>query len=1349
MGNVNYGILHNHSEFSVRDSSMSIKQLFERAKELNAPAVALTDHGILAGIIDFMRAGEEYGIKAIPGIEAYFTPDGEANTKERRHLILMAKDLDGYHAICRAVYHSYQYIIKDEPCVDFKILRETFGPGTPAHGHVIATSACANGVLAAILLEDVELKKSVERLERQRDKYHPIDDEVSDAVYHEESLAKEIEKMIQLREDLTSKSKINLAGYRRRLKTLSPEDPDYEKVQNELDEATKCKEGALAELAEVKRNIANKKREKSAYSKSIEKLKQSAERWASVNERIEEILSAGQGEKVLYEKAKSACSEFVDIFGAGNFYVELQYHHVEKEELVMPQLARIAQELEVPVVAANDAHYATNSYEDIRRRTIVAAMRFNKPVEEDVEGYGELYIRDDEELLKALSEVVPEEIAHKAIENIGQIVNACDVKMAHGKHYPVFPVGPDGETASVRLRRLAIEGIPKRYPGGKWTEEMNERMEYELRIIDSMGYSDYICIVQDFLDYGRRLGYDCPEGVGYAIGPGRGSGVGSIVCYLTGITSVDPIRYGLLFERFLNPERVSMPDIDSDFSQEVRERVIEYVRDKYKSKDPAIRDGAEPICSIITKNTMSAKLAIRNTARVTNIPVSIADEMSRQVPTKPHVIIDDIPNLQEQCDKNPVVRQLIADAKLVEGITINYGVHAAGVIIADNGDVGEYVPLYRNITKGKATGPWVAQLDMGQCEGDAGLLKMDFLGLSNLDIITDTLRRIKRNYNEVIDIENLPEEPEVFAQIFASANTDSVFQFESGGMKDMLRQFQPNSMEDIVLLVAAYRPGPMQYIPDIIKVKQGKMRPRYICNGLKEILDSTYGYPIYQETVMQIFNKIGGCSLGESDIIRRAMSKKKLSVLTDPKTNYQGKIIDGLIAHGATKADADEFWEQLLEFANYAFNKSHAAAYATISYMTAWLKYHYPAEYMCSVMSRTEFSKLPLLVANCRKMGLKIAPPNINASQNGFVNEERTILYGLGNIKGIGNSGAQIVQERSERGVFISVKDFVTRMLSGPYAAAYDRGMMESLIMAGAFDTFCDGNRASLLASIDEFATLTKRKLEKDKILQERTQALETQRENGASVQALKKAELLVSNAAKAQKTANELYTMHSFIFCPEDQSKKLADEFNLLGVYLSGNPFSEYSDAAGKVRGRVAVSDAILRRGYDIFTVCGMVKSLELRQRNKDGAPFAIFTLFDDTGEIEAKCFTKAYAMCGSAIQNDAALKITCRVSIDKRTDESGNEVETGVYLSVDNAELLQRNKNERILAVGGSVIDWFENLNAVKDFQAANGYELLFSDSVDLIQRKTGLIVSVDILNADLPGLCFKKIVLDRNAS
>lgn len=567
MGKAKYGILHNHTEFSVRDSAMSIDRLFERAKELEAPAVALTDHGILTGIIDFMKAGERYGVKPIPGIEAYFIPDGEALSKgekntvpaKAQHLVLMAKDLQGYHAICKAVYLSYRYIVRDNPCMDFDILQRVFGPGSEGHDHVIATSACVGGPLASILLEDEMLKQSTEKLIRQRDKYHPVDNEVVDAVFKEEQFASEIDALIKKREELTEAAKVNLNGLKRKLKAMKPEDADYAKAEQELADATKAKEDASTALTEVKREIAEKKRAKSAYSKSIAAMKSSAEKWVSIDDKINAVLASGSGDEALYQKATEACKKLNDIFGEGNFYIELQHHHITNEKKVMPLLAKMAGELNIPVVAANDAHYATRTYDDVRARSLVAAMRFNKEVEEDVEGYGELYMRDDDELLSALSEIIDPAIAKRAIENIGVVVDACNVEMTHGTHYPVFPT-TDGETAEMRLRRLATEGISKRYPGKAWTKEYEERMEYELGVIQSMGYSDYLCIVQDFLEYGRKLGYECPEKIGYTIGPGRGSGVGSIVCYLTGITSVDPMRYGLLFERFLNPERVSMPE---------------------------------------------------------------------------------------------------------------------------------------------------------------------------------------------------------------------------------------------------------------------------------------------------------------------------------------------------------------------------------------------------------------------------------------------------------------------------------------------------------------------------------------------------------------------------------------------------------------------------------------------------------------------------------------------------------------------------------------------------------------------------------------------------------------------
>lgn len=778
-------------------------------------------------------------------------------------------------------------------------------------------------------------------------------------------------------------------------------------------------------------------------------------------------------------------------------------------------------------------------------------------------------------------------------------------------------------------------------------------------------------------------------------------------------------------------------DIDSDLAPEVRERVIDYVREKYRSADPKVREDGTPICSIITKGTMAARAAIRNVARVTNIPDSIADELANLVPKEPHAKIDDIPDLEKRCTESHVVRKLITDAKLVEGTTINYGVHAAGVIIADNGDVGEYAPLYRNITKNQATGPWVAQLDMGQCENDAGLLKMDFLGLINLDVITDTLRRVYRNYGTRIDVENLPEEPEVFRDIFAAGNTDSVFQFESDGMKRMLREFRPTSMEDLILLVAAYRPGPMDDIPKIIKSKFGKEVPKYIADGLEEILAPTYGYPIYQEQVMQIFNRVADFSLGESDIIRRAMSKKKLAVLTDPKTDYKGKFIEGLKRHGANEEDANDFWERLLAFASYAFNKSHAAAYATISYMTAWLKYHYTAEYMCSVMMRTNFEKLPKLVNVCRKSGLRIAPPDINRSQDGFINEENSILFGFGDIKGVGNAGTYIVAEREARGAFHSVKDFVMRMLSNENSAGYDRGVMEALIKAGAFDAFCDHNRSSLLNSIDEYTAAAKKLVEKRNQFATRSAALEKLRAEGATADAIKKAERSLASCEKALTVASEVCSQHNFIITHEDVSKRLEAEYELLGMYVSGNPFSVYTDAAAKVRNRTDIVD-VGQYGEGWMTkVCGVIKDLRVLQRKKDGMPFAAFTLFDESGEVDVKCFVKSYEKYSEYIDEGAAITVAGKTRLDSYTADDGSTIEKGVYITAEEIAPLRRNSNERIIFVGASVLDYTENEAKIREYESASGCAAFFVDAVDGQLRALDFLVAKDIVDAKLHGL------------
>ena len=1325
---IQYGVLHNHSEFSVKDSAMTLTAMFERAKELDAPAIALTDHGILAGFYDFIALGKQYGIKTIPGIEAYYVPDPGKDKNAhgtKRHLILMAKDMVGYRAICNAVYQSYAFSVDDYPRMTHAILTDCFGPKSAGHGHVIATSACIGGVLSKILLDKVDTEKATKSLHDKRDKYHPIDDELLDAVKHEEELLLDIMELVKQRDKLTAESKLTTTGMKRALKTMAAESDDYRRISAELKETQKRKDAAKAQLEPLKKQIALKRREKTAYSKSIEKMKASAERWNYYNEQINKIMAETKSDLQMRREALSAAKGFQHIFGKGNFFIELQYHRIAEEQMVMPVLADIAKEVGIPVVAANDAHYATNSRDDIRARTLVAALRFNTPIIEEVfeAGYGELYIKSDEELKGILSEILDADTVTQAMENIGVIVDMCNVEVERGEHYPVFVGGEPGETPAMRLRRLATEGIPKRYPGSTWTKEYEDRMNYELGVIDKMGYSDYLCIVQDFLDYGRSLGSDCPEGVGYTIGPGRGSAVGSIVCYLSGITSVDPMRYGLLFERFLNPDRVSMPDIDSDFHTEIRADVIEYVKAKY---------GEKAVCNILTKGTMAGRSAIRGVGRVTNVPDSIVDTVARMVPAVPNAKIDDAAGLDDYCNANPVVRSLVEDAKLIEGTIVNYGMHAAGVVISDNGDVGQYVAMMYNNAKEQ----WVAQCDMGQCETEAGLLKMDFLGLRNLDIITDTLRRIKRNYGVSIDIEAVDIEPEVFKQIFARGNTNSIFQFESSGMKSMLRQFCPDSMEDLILLVAAYRPGPMQSIPDIIKVKRGEMTPHYIANGLAKILGLTYGYPIYQEQVMQIFNKVAGFSLGESDIIRRAMSKKKIKILTDPKTDYHGKFIRGLMANGASVGDAESFWERLLDFAEYAFNKSHAAAYAHVAYYTAWLKYHYPAEYMCSVMTRTGFDKLPMLVAECRQMGLNIAPPDINSSLNAFMSTGNTIQFGFGNIKDVGASGKEIIERREKDGPYLSMKDFVLRTVSfTARPSTISKTAVTTLVEAGAFDLFCCGNRRSLLTGLEDLFTVAK-KLKEQKFKADVLSAdLELLEAAGKEEDAAKKARSLkacMNSLAKYQALFNE----HIFLMVPEDNHTKLARECELLGTYVTGSPIDEYSEAVKLVKNVTEIS--ALELGTKA-TICGIVTNLRILQRKSDGRPFCTMKLFDASGEIEVKVFTKEYEQFGDIIEEGAALTVLGRVRLDKAFGEDDSDTLSVSALDVRKLKII---RHERILISAPTIANWEENYEAIFDYKQDDGFELFFHDSMEGTMRACTFRVSESIVNLSRSNLLVSKM-------
>jgi DNA polymerase-3 subunit alpha len=1313
---------------------MSVKELVARAKELGAPAVALTDHGVLTGFFEFMNACQKAEIKGIPGVEAYFCPDndGDDELRVKNHLILMAKDITGYMAIAKAVTESNKHLSggsNSVPRMDYKLLESFFGPKASGHGHVVATSACMNGVLARIILSDEAVFRESQKIRNKRDKYHPVDDEFLDAMKEKQDLEEELNALISERDELTASSKVNVSGMTRKLKTLEAGSEEAIGLTKEIASLQKSADEAAGKLTSAKNAVTNHRRKLTLANQKFKAIETQVNKWLEEDEKAQILEASAKSEDESYEEAKTAARKFEKTFGKGNFFVELQYHRVSSEARCMPILARLARELSLPVVAANDAHYAKP--EGTRAREIVAALRFEQIItEEKEEGFGELYIKTDSELRNALLEILDKDVVDKAIAGITAIVDACDVQYEKRDHYPKYKNG-EGEDSDPGklLRELAEKGIAWRFPDGKdFTKEYRDRLEYELDVIGKSGYDDYLCIVQDFLNYGRTFAKDNEYGVGYTIGPGRGSAVGSLVCYLSGITSIDPMKYGLLFERFLNMERVSMPDIDSDFHTEIRSKVLDYVKGKY---------GEGAVASITTKSTMAAKLAVRNAARVTDVPLSVIDSITRQIPNKPGMTLKELPvEVEAMCNENPVINQLVKDARLVEGTVVNYGTHAAGVIISDNDDVSDYVALMYNPDKEQ----WAVQCDMGECEHDAGLLKMDFLGLRNIDVINDTVQKILTNKGVSIDIETVPFEPAVFASVFATGKTNSVFQFESSGMKEMLKKFRPSSIEDIILLVAAYRPGPMQYLESIISVKHNKETPEYIVPTLEPLLSGTYGKPIYQEQVMQIFNKVAGFTLGEADIIRRAMGKKKMEILTDPSTNYKGKFIDGLTASGATEEQAEAFWNELLDFANYAFNKSHATAYAFVSYYTAYLKYHYPAEFMCAVMARTERAKLPMLLAECREMGLSIQRPDINLSGDNFTNRGNDITFGFSSIKGVGNSGRDIIEERDVGGPFKSIKDLIARTVAGKGSKSLlNKTVVESLILSGALDDFCGGNRTSLLNTIEKLSETTKKLKNKEAELSEWQNELSEKKASGISEKELSALERKIKNSEKAVGTISAELREITFLPGNEDSREKLETEKELLGFYVSGHPLDGYEKA---IKSSGATSLALVTDGN--CKVCGLISELTIRQRKKDGAALAFFKLTDKSGDMEIKCWTKEYAEYRDIIDDGVIVVIEGYMKTERDVDEEGLETITDSGITVKKLKKLVLPNTSKILMSVPFIGVWVdEAYSKASKFADDDGCVLIVHDTLLDEMRESDFKVSEKILSASFgEGISLSKL-------
>lgn len=864
MSEIKFGLLHCHTDNSIRDSVMSVNMLIDRAKELGAPAIALTDHGSMTGYIQFMKICKKAGINPILGVEAYVEEENEG----RKHLILMAKDYVGFLALIKAVTESNTRIVKigslSFPRMNKKILHKYFGSGSSGHGHVIATSACISGVLSHIILANSSITEVIDKIKRQRDEHEAPDS----AGYQRNVTVLENLKHTQkeLSEEISGLKKEatrSLIAMERKYLT-APEGSEKQKQAKEAYETASNKRTKAADL------LLKRRTEKESVdfqlktlNNIVKQMQKSIGHWKKLQNKIDVIernyISDDEVDKTLQAEAEW----YRTTFGPEDFYIELQYHGMAEEKKVMVRLAQLSDQLDIPACISNDAHIPKRTSDDILARSIIRATAFEKWVDPSASDR-ELYIKTDAELIAKLSEILPADKVKEGYDNIEEIVGKCHLIIPESDHYPKFET-PDGSTPEEYLRKKAYKGIKKRYPDGfdEW-----ERLKHELDVICNMGYAGYHCIVEDLLHYARvagRLNLEDPKQrmlalsfnieaiekftehmVGECVGPGRGSAAGSLVCYLIGITNIDPIKYGLLFERFLNPDRVTMPDIDCDIESNIRPYVVEYVKHKY---------GKNSVCGISTKGRLTGKAAVLagshmyalqnmgDTTAYSNISNEVSKKAMELSEDELHINLKKIKDKLDLFFKdNPVALGIIRYAVLIEGSISQIGMHAAGIIITDGKPVDDYVPLIYNTTNDIMT----TQCDMVEAE-ETGLLKIDFLGLKNLTIITEAVRDIFKNTGIAIDMDKIPyDDKSVFHNIFAKAMTNSIFQVESPGMKKMLKKFGPDNIFDLILLIATYRPGPMQYLPNIIAVKRREKNISYLTDKLGPILSNTYGSIVYQ-----------------------------------------------------------------------------------------------------------------------------------------------------------------------------------------------------------------------------------------------------------------------------------------------------------------------------------------------------------------------------------------------------------------------------------------------------------------------------------------------------------------------
>lgn len=1049
----NFTHLHLHTEYSLLDGACRIEGLMQRVKALGQTAVAITDHGVMYGCVDFYKAAKKAGVKPIIGCEVYVATRTRFDKVNRidgsNHLVLLCKNETGYKNLIKMVSAGFTEGFYNKPRVDHELLEEY-------HEGLICLSAC-------------------------------------------------------------------LAG------------------------------------------------------------------------EIPQALLAGD-----YEKAKNLARYYEDLFGKGNYYIEIQDHGLDEQRTVLSLLVRLSRETGIPLVATNDAHYLEK--EDSRMQHILICIQTNKTVnDDDVLEFGtdEFYVKSTDEMYELFS-AWPE-----ACENTNRIAEMCSFDFEFGVTKLPYFVAPDGMDNKEYFVKLCRDGLLRRY-GADVPEDIRARLDYEISIIDRMGYINYYLIVFDFINYAKSQGIP--------VGPGRGSGAGSLAAYCVGITNIDPIKYNLLFERFLNPERVSMPDFDIDFCYERRQEVIDYVIRKY---------GADHVAQIVTFGTMAARAAIRDVGRVLDMPYGTVDGIAKLVPMEPKMTLTKALSISRELkaryDADPQVKELIDMSLKLEGMPRHASTHAAGVVITREA-ADEYVPLATN------DGNPVTQFTMTTIE-ELGLLKMDFLGLRTLTVIDDAEKMIRKR-EPGFSMDAVPYDDQRVYAMLNAGETEGVFQMESGGMTQAVMGLQSKSLEDIIAIISLYRPGPMESIPTYIANRHNPGNVKYKTPQLEHILDVTNGCIVYQEQVMQICRELAGFSYGQADLVRRAMSKKKHDVMEKERQHFvhgntePGHECAGCVANGISETVANAIFDDMSSFASYAFNKAHAAAYAVVAYQTAYLKRHYPREFMAALLTSVldNTGKVIEYTAECQRMGIRVLPPDINASDAGFTVEGKDIRFGLLALKNVGrNLIATVVRERSGT-PYRSLYDFCKRL----HGTEINRRAVESMIKSGAFDNL-EAKRRSMMDGVEGILKSVESEARRNLDGQiDLFGALDGEQESGRNVYKL--------------PDSGEEY--------PYDILLQMEKEVS--GLYLSGHPLDHYRPVIEKVSTcRISELVGENAHAYDeqnVTLVCTVVRTKTIN--TKAGGMMAFITVEDLSGSMEVLAFPKVLLAASEAVHDNAVVVIKGRVS-------------------------------------------------------------------------------------------------------